>query len=145
MVESDPLPFPPKSALELAERTDLVETTLVEVVILVLVTGEVTSCDLLDTIEDVETVLVEDVEAPIISPDPFFLGETTLATLISLFPTLSSVISSNSKLGSLCGDSILLCLGVIFGRGVRGRSSVSRRSAGAGKGLTGESVLNSSE
>lgn len=145
LVESEPEPLPPKSVLELEASANWV----------VFATGEVTAALFASSRGTVEvelepvTLLLDGVEASI-APDAAFLGETTLATRIWLCPTLSSVISSKSKLGKRCGDSILACPSWILGGGVRGRSTLVLPAVslplitGLGCDL-GESVLSSSE
>ena len=132
LVESEPVPFPPKSVLELEA---------------IKAGGEATCCGWLGIEVELELpIVLLDVEAP--TAAGAFLGETTLATCTSLRPTVSSVISSKSKLGRRCGDSTFACPSWIFGGGVRGR--VMAAGIGATGRLTmglcgGESVLSSSE
>jgi hypothetical protein len=125
LVESEPVPLPPKSVLELEAIIDVG-----------LVAEEVEL--------DVARVPAEE-ETPI-SPGRVFLGEMTLATWTLLCPTASRVMSSKSKLGRRCGDSTLAGPSWIFGGGVSGRATSLELCTGLMRERGGgESVLISSE
>lgn len=137
LVESEPEPLPPKSVLELDAISDEGGRA----------GGEVTFLAWFAIAVELELAMVL-VEVEASRALILFLGDTTLATRISLRSTASNVMSSKSKLGRRCGDSILACPSCIFGGGVSGRSGTAALTecTRLARGLRGgESVLNSSE